>query len=86
VAVEQKTVTYEIRVEGELDGHWAEWLDGMHLAHTGDGQTLLRGPLPDQAALYGVLDKLRDLGCALLDVRRVASGPAEDSTGGACQA
>ena len=52
----------EIRVEGHLDPTWAEWLDGFNLAHTGQDETILTGEVQDQAALYGLIAKLRDLG------------------------
>ena len=64
---------YEIQIREYLDSHWADWLGGMALTHTGDGATLLRGVLPDQAALYGVLTCLRDLGLTLTSVRRSES-------------
>jgi hypothetical protein len=62
---------YQIRLHGHLDRRWSAWLDGLAVTHEGDGTTLLRGTLPDQAALYGVLIKIRDLGLALLSVQRV---------------
>jgi hypothetical protein len=58
----------EIRVEGHLDQTWAEWLDGFTLAHTEGGETILTGKVKDQAALYGVIAKLRDLGVKLISV------------------
>jgi len=58
----------EIRVEAHLDPTWAEWLDGFTLAHTGQGETILTGEVKDQAALYGLIAKLRDLGAKLISV------------------
>ena len=58
----------EIRVEGLLDRTWAEWLDGFHLAHIEGDETLLTGKVNDQAALYGLIAKLRDLGVKLISV------------------
>ena len=58
----------EIRVEGHIDPTWSEWLDGLTLNHTERGETLLAGPVGDQAALYGLIAKLRDLGLKLLSV------------------
>jgi len=58
----------EIRVEGHLDPTWAEWLDGFDLAHTEQGETILAGKVQDQAALYGLIAKLRDLGAKLISV------------------
>lgn len=63
---------YEIRIKGRLDsGYWAEWFDNMTVAVEEDGITVLRGPITDQAALYGILSRLRDLAVPLLSVSRV---------------
>jgi hypothetical protein len=62
---------YEIRVGGHLDARWTAWFDGLRLTHRDDGSTLLQGPLVDQAALHGVLQKLRDVGLPLLSVTQV---------------
>jgi hypothetical protein len=59
----------EIRIEGQLDEHWEEWLDGLAIAHTCEDETLLMGQVADQAALYGLIGKLRDLGATLISVR-----------------
>lgn len=77
---EDSPPVYEIRVLGRLDAHWAEWFEGMTLGQAGDGTTLLRGPVADQAALYGLLDKARDLGLPLLAVNRVEAGPHQSSS------
>jgi hypothetical protein len=61
---------YTIRLEGCLDSRWSEWLDGMSITCTADGKTILRGEAHDQAALYGLLIKLRDLGLPLIEVTR----------------
>jgi hypothetical protein len=58
----------EIRIEGRLDEHWAEWLDGLAVVYNEQGETVLRGQVEDQAALYGLIAKLRDLGAALVAV------------------
>lgn len=58
----------EIRIEGHLDQNWAEWLDGFNLAHTEQDETVLTGKVQDQAALYGLIAKLRDLGVKLISV------------------
>ena len=57
-----------IRVEGHLDQTWAVWLDGFNLAHTEQDETILTGKVKDQAALYGLIAKLRDLGAKLISV------------------
>ncbi|WP_223164154.1 hypothetical protein [Nocardioides mesophilus] len=56
---------YIFEVQGHLDEHWADWL-GLTIDHTQDGTTTLTGVVPDQAALHGVLEKLRDLGVTLI--------------------
>lgn len=60
--------TYEIRLKGHLDSRWSEWFAGMIIQHQDDGTTLLTGAVSDQAALHGLLAKLRDLGLPLLAV------------------
>ena len=64
---------YEIRVRGHLDGRWADWFEGLTFTHESDGTTLLEGPLIDQAALHGVLNKIRDLGLPMISVRYISS-------------
>lgn len=61
---------YEVRVEGVLDGRWSEWFEGLHLQNQ-SGETILSGALPDQPALHGILDKVRDLGLTIITVRRL---------------
>lgn len=65
---------YEIRVSGHLGKHWATWFDGMTLTARDDGTTVVRGPVVDQAALHGLLQKLRDLGVDLLSLSRTVPG------------
>lgn len=60
--------TYEIRVEGRLDDRWVTWFDGLTLTHETDTTTTLRGHVVDQAALHGLLQKVRDLGLPLVSV------------------
>lgn len=62
---------YEIRLQGRLDPRWTAWLDGLDLSETEDGTTVLRGQVRDQAALHGVLLKLRDIGLPLISVAQV---------------
>ncbi len=64
---------HEIRLEGHLDQHWADWLDGLAITHESDGTTTLSGPLADQAALHGVLNRIRDLALPIVSVQRVAN-------------
>ena len=61
---------YEIRVRGVLDGGWSAWFDGLQVTSDERGQTTIAGPVADQAALHGLLAKVRDLGVELLEVRR----------------
>ena len=65
---------YEIRVKGHLDTRWATWFDGLAIAHGSDGTTMIHGPVADQAALHGLLQKIRDLGLPLISVNHVAPG------------
>ena len=60
---------YSVRVKGHLDQARSGWFDGLTITHTTDGETILSGPIADQAALHGVLAKIRDLGLVLLEVR-----------------
>ena len=62
--------TYEIRVQGHIDPHWPEWFNGLTISYDAGGNTVLRGPLLDEAALHGVLNKVRDLALPLLAVSR----------------
>jgi hypothetical protein len=71
---------YEICIRGHLDARWAEWFDGLSVTHERDGTTVLSGTVVDQAALYGVLRKVRDLGLPLVSVRAV--GPAQADVSG----
>ncbi|MGD9100942.1 MAG: hypothetical protein PVF45_10720 [Anaerolineae bacterium] len=66
-----KLGTYEIRVKGTLDEKWSDWFDGFSITPQADGETLLTGPVADQAALHGLLGNIRDLGLPLLSVQRV---------------
>ena len=74
-------VRYEIRIAGALDGRWATWFDGMTLRADGDGATVIAGPVADQAALHGLLQRVRDLGIPLVSVTAIDSdaSPAEGS-------
>lgn len=62
---------YEIRVKGNLDLRWSDWFDGFSITPVDDGETLLIGSVVDQAALHGMLHKIRDLGLPLLSVQRL---------------
>lgn len=62
---------YELRVQGHLDHRWADWFEGLSLTYEEGGTTLLYSPVLDQAALYGLLRKVRDLGVPLISLTRV---------------
>ncbi len=66
--------SYEICVQGQLDPDWAEWFDNFTLTHRPEGVTVLTGPVADQAALHGILNRIRNLGVTLLSVNQVDQG------------
>lgn len=70
------TAVYQIRVRGHLAPQWADWFEGCAIAPQADGDTLLTGPVVDQAALHGLLKRVRDLGIPLISVNRVEPGPS----------
>ena len=71
---------YEIRVEGRLARHWSTWFDGLAVEPDANGTTVIRGPVVDQAALHGLLQKLRDVGIPILSLTRIqTSAPPEPS-------
>jgi hypothetical protein len=75
---ENEVECYELRVRGQLDSHWSAWFEGLALTPLGNGEALIAGPLQDQAALHGVLAKIRDLGLYLVAVVCVQCGPVPD--------
>jgi hypothetical protein len=62
---------YQIRIRGQLDSQWADWFGGMTITCEDQDETVLTGPVTDQAALFGMLTRVRDLGLTLLAVNRV---------------
>ena len=72
---------YQIRLKGHLGQQWASYFDGFTLTNSENGEALLIGMITDQAALHGVLAKIRDLGLPLLSVNRLVSGEASDDAG-----
>ena len=70
------TGPYEIRLKGHLDNRWSDRFEGLTITLEEDGNTLLSGPVADQAALHGLLKKVRDLGMPLISVASVAPGPS----------
>lgn len=68
---------YSIRIRGHLDDDWADWFAGLQMTHLATGETALRGPL-DQAALYGVLTRIRDLNLTLIAVTQINADTTTD--------
>ena len=68
---------YEIRVRGKLDARWSRWFANLQIVPQPNGESLLTGPVADQAALYGLISRMRDLGLVLISVHRV---PSEQGT------
>jgi hypothetical protein len=75
---------YEIRIEGHLGPQWSGWFEGLTITLEADGNTLLAGRVVDQAALHGLLRKVRDLGMPLLSVHRVETAQADTSVVSQC--
>jgi hypothetical protein len=67
---------YQVRVRGHLGDRWVAWFDGLELADEDDGSTVISGPVVDQAALHGLLQKVRDLGLTLVSLTRTSPGGA----------
>ena len=74
-----QSMVYQIRLQGHLDCQWTDWFGGLSITLEDNGDTLLTGSVVDQAALHGLLKKVRDLGIPLLSVIRVTSGQADTS-------
>ena len=68
---------YQVRIKGHLGGQWQDWFGGLAISLDDNGETLLTGPVVDQAALHGLLRKVRDLGMPLISVKRVEPGKME---------
>jgi len=73
------TQDYEIRLKGHLEARWVKWFDGLAITLEDNGDTLLTGPVIDQAALHGLLKKVRDLGMPLVSVSPLEHGQADQS-------
>lgn len=75
--VSAQPMIYQIRVKSHLGSGWTDWFDGLTITLEDTGNTVLTGPVVDQAALYGVLKKVRDLGMLLVSVNPLESGEAD---------
>ena len=71
-----QTMVYQIRMKGHLGQQWTDWFEGLSVTLAESGETLVTGPVVDQAALHGLLKKVRDLGLPLVSVMRVEPDPA----------
>jgi hypothetical protein len=78
--MQDKPALYQIRLKGHLGPQWNTYFEGFTLKNSENGEALLTGVITDQAALHGVLAKIRDLGLPLLSVNCVACGEASGST------
>jgi hypothetical protein len=74
-----RSSVYQIRIKGHLDPQWTDWFEGLTIKQEEDGDTLLTGPVVDQAALHGILKKVRDLGLPLVSVCPVKPGQVDQS-------
>jgi hypothetical protein len=72
----ESPIIYQIRIEGHLGSQWTDWFNGLTITLEEDGHTLITGPVTDQAALHGLLKKVRDLGLPLVSVNPVEPGPS----------
>jgi hypothetical protein len=72
-------VVYQIRIKGHLGFQWTDWFGGLTITLEDNGDTLLTGPVVDQAALHGLLKRVRDLGMPLVSVRPIEHGQADQS-------
>ena len=70
-------MVYQIRIKGHLGRQWTDWFEGLTITREDNGETLLAGPVVDQAALHGLLRKVRDLGMVLISVMRMQPGQAD---------
>lgn len=67
-------IAYEIKIRGHLEEHWSDWLGGLEISHDTQGNSLITGNVPDQAALHGILAQIRDLGLTLISLTPQRSG------------
>jgi len=77
----REPLIYEIRIQGHLGQEWTGWFEGLAVTLADNGETVLTGPVADQAALFGVLRKVRDIGLPLLSVACLSCGQVDASDG-----
>ena len=80
----RQPIVYQIRIQGHLGSEWTDWFEGLTITLEDNGETLIRGQVVDQAALYGLLRKVRDLGMPLLAVNRTYPGQADAADATPC--
>lgn len=73
------TGKYELRIQGSLSPEWTDWFEGMEIRQEAEGNTVLEGRIVDQAALHGLLARIRDLNLTLISVKQASEEPAKDS-------
>ena len=83
---DMQTMIYQIRIKGRLSGQWSEWFQGLSVMPADDDDMFLEGPVADQAALFGLLRKIRDLGMPLISVNRIDVNTAADHEAGGTDA
>jgi hypothetical protein len=76
----EAVLRYDIRVQGHLAARWSAWFDGLSLTHESDGTTVISGPIADQAALHGLLHKLRDAGMPLVSITQPEPRDSKETT------
>ncbi len=81
----RQPIIYQIRIQGHLGSEWTDWFGGLSITLSDNGETLLCGPVVDQAALHGLLRKVRDLGLPLISVNRLQTGQTDASNVGSMQ-
>ena len=75
----QQSIIYQIRIKGHLGCQWSDWFEGLTIKLEDDGNTIISGPVLDDAALHGLLKRVRDLGMPLISVNRIEFDPKDGS-------
>ena len=74
MSAKPETMVYQFKIKGSLDSQWSDWFDSLTITTDDEGNTLLTGPVIDDAALYGLIKKVRDLGMTLISFNQIKSG------------